>query len=215
MSVLDITAESGSFALSACMRCAITPGDGAAPAELATRARRWAVAGIDLIQLREPTLSAGALYDAARAMLAAIASHHAPTRLLINSRADVAVAAEAHGVHLTSRPGELTAGQVRTLYAAAGLPKPIVSISTHTLEDVRRARDQQVDLILFGPVFEKRVHGELVQEGSGIDLLRAACSAADETPVLALGGVTAENTPDCLAAGAAGIAAIRLFASLK
>jgi thiamine-phosphate pyrophosphorylase len=192
-------------------RYAITPGAGAARDEFAALASQWAAAGVDLIQLREPALSAGALYHAARAILAAIASQHAPAKLLINSRADVAIAAGAHGVHLTSRSGELTAAQVRTLYAQAGLPRPIVSISTHTLEDVRRSYQQQVDLILFGPVFEKRVQGELVREGSGLDLLRQACAAAASTPVLALGGVTAENAPQCLAAGAAGIAAIRLF----
>lgn len=197
------------------LRCAITPGEGGDTAELAGLARSWAEAGVDFIQLREPPLSAGSLFAAAVAMRQAIAEVVAAagsaSRLLVNHRADVALAAGADGVHLTSRPGELTAEQVRTLFALGRLPQPIVSIAAHTLDDVRRAREQRVDLILFGPVFEKRVHGELVHSGSGLALLRQACVEAGDVPVLALGGVTAGNAPSCLEAGAKGIAAIRLF----
>ncbi len=133
-------------------------------------------------------------------------------RLLINSRADVALAVRADGVHLTSTPGELTPAQIRTLYASAGLPAPTHSLSCHTLAEVNAAISAAPDLILFGPVFEKRTGDQLITaEGSGLDLLRQACAAAAPIPVLALGGITAENTPACLAAGAAGIAAIRLF----
>ena len=62
--------------------------------------------------------------------------HSRAPKLLINSRADVAVAAGADGVHLTSAPGSLTPAQVRQLYAAAGLPEPVVSVSCHTLAEV-------------------------------------------------------------------------------
>jgi len=88
----------------------------------------------------------------------------------------------------------------------------VISVSCHTLDEVRRAHEARVDLILFGPVFEKRVARQLIQDGSGLKALEAACRAAEGTPVLALGGITLENTSACLAAGAAGIAAIRLFA---
>ena len=67
-------------------------------------------------------------------------------------------------------------------------------------------------MILFGPVFEKRVDGELVIAGVGLQALHEACVAAGEIPVLALGGVTAELIEDCLRAGAKGVAGIRLFA---
>ncbi len=133
------------------------------------------------------------------------------TKLLVNGRADVAVAAGADGVHLTSRPGELTAEQVRRVFAAAGRGAPLVSASCHTLEDVRRAVDGGVDLVLSGPVFEKRVAGEVVVAGVGLEALREACTAAAGKPVLALGGVTWENAALCLEAGAAGVAGIRLF----
>ncbi|SEG61858.1 thiamine-phosphate pyrophosphorylase [Bryocella elongata] len=211
MAVIGITPGTVSASPQTLLRCAITPGTVARPAELAALARDWAASAIDFVQLREPSLPAGELYHAARAMLEAIASVGAATRLLVNSRADVAVASRAHGVHLTSRAGELTAQQVRELYAVAGLPRPIVGISCHAVEDVRRAVGQEADFAVFGPVFEKRVQGELVRGGSGLDLLREACAAAGETPVLALGGVTTENAASCLAAGAAGIAGIRLF----
>jgi thiamine-phosphate pyrophosphorylase len=102
---------------------------------------------------------------------------------------------------------------VRSLYASAGLPEPVVSVSCHTLAEVDAARTAGVTLILFGPVFEKRADGDLISEGTGLDLLRAACAAAAPIPVLALGGITETNTAACLAADASGIAAIRLFAS--
>jgi thiamine monophosphate synthase len=152
-----------------------------------------------------------------------------PTKLLINSRADIALAVRAHGVHLTSAPGALTPTQIRQLYAHASLPPPIVSLSCHTLEEVTHISasppQARPNLILFGPVFEKFVSTNPTppaqipksapqqnkSTATGLTLLRAACRAAAPIPVLALGGITAENTPATLAAGAAGIAAIRLF----
>jgi thiamine-phosphate pyrophosphorylase len=193
------------------LRYAIT-GDTFTPAD----AVRLAASGVDYIQLRDKRSPAAHVVVLAREILAAIASvTNAPTRLLINSRADVALAAGAHGVHLTSNPNELTPQQVRTLFASnpySLIPNPCTSISCHTLDDVTRAHALGPDLILFGPVFEKRVANLHITDGSGLDLLHRACLAANGTPVLALGGITHENTPACLAAGAAGIAAIRLFA---
>ena len=63
--------------------------------------------------------------------------------------------------------------------------------------------------MLFSPVFEKLSGASLAQ---GLEGLRQACAAAQGIPVFALGGVTAANAQDCVAAGAAGIAGIRLFA---
>jgi thiamine-phosphate pyrophosphorylase len=210
------------------IRCAITDGASSCsglasrgPA-LASAASRWAADRIDFIQLREKHIPAGALVALAQSMLAALrasapedrAENTLPrTRLLINSRADVALAAGADGVHLTSGPDELTPAQVRRLFVRAGLAPPVVSISCHTLAELRRATAAGVDLILFGPVFEKRVRGELVTDGLGLEALGEGCRLAAPTPVLALGGITAANAPVCLQAGAAGIAGIRLFAS--
>jgi len=192
---------------------------------LIAQAIRLAAAGIDFLQLRERDLSAADLASLTRRLLATLRAHNPAPKLLINSRADVAIAACADGVHLTSSPNELTPAQVRALYASAGLPEPAISLSCHTLDEVARAAssapDERPTLILFGPVFEKviaevrssqnSIVNKKIAAGAGLDLLRAACAAAVPVPVLALGGVTRANTAVTLAAGAAGIAAIRLF----
>ena len=172
---------------------------------------RWAADGIDFIQLREKDLSATAIAALARNILKNIALAASSTRLLINSRYDIVIAAGAHGVHLTSDPSELTPTQVRRIYASAGLHAPIVTVSCHTIEEVRRAREDQADAILFAPVFEKKLSDNESIPGQGLDRLHSACTAASPVPIYALGGVTLENAAACVAAGAAGIAGIRLF----
>jgi thiamine-phosphate pyrophosphorylase len=184
---------------------------------LLQHARHCAAVGIHFLQLREKDLPAHDLASLARAMLAVFNTQgRSRTRLLINSRADVAIATRADGVHLTSREGELTPTQVRSLYAHAGLSEPVVSVSCHTLAEVDRARSTGASLILFGPVFQKTIAdasgGEtLIAAGAGLEALRAACAGSGKIPVLALGGITEADAAACLAAGAAGVAGIRLF----
>ena len=194
------------------LRYAITSGDdaGLCTATIAN-ARRWAVEGVEYVQLREKQLGAGELVRLAVRLGEVLREDGGWTKLLVNGRADVAVAAGADGMHLTSRPGELTAEQVRRVFALAGRGGTFVSASCHTLEDVRRAVGGGADLILFGPAFEKQVAGAVVVAGVGMEALRKACNLAEETPVLAVGGVTPENAVLCIDAGAAGIAGIRLF----
>jgi thiamine-phosphate pyrophosphorylase len=178
-------------------------------------AARWVADGIDFIQLREKDLPAAEIAALARQIRRSIDRASSSTKLLINSRPDIAIATGAHGVHLTASPDELTLAQVRDLFAATGRPGPFITISCHTLEEVRLARENQADAILFGPVFEKSVDGQIVTPGRGVDGLRAACIAAGNIPVYALGGVTADNATLCLEAGAVGIAGIRLFHTSK
>jgi thiamine-phosphate pyrophosphorylase len=231
------------YAITDRARLAAESGQQAEPARqaaLLAQAARLAADGIDFLQLRERDLSAAALASLARRLLAILRAHQPAPKLLINSRADIAIATCADGVHLTSAPGSLTPAEVRALYAAASLPEPIVSLSCHTLAEVARAAsfapEERPTLILFGPVFEKVAAKNIVAEqalslngdaedrapekslgdkkistGTGLDLLRAACAAAAPIPVLALGGITRANTDICLDTGAAGIAAIRLF----
>jgi thiamine-phosphate pyrophosphorylase len=194
---------------------ALYPGDEhEKQAALLYEASRWAAEGIDIIQLREKDLPAADIAALAREILRAISTKNSPAKLLINSRPDIALATGAHGVHLTAAPGELTPAQVRSLYSA-DLTAPVITVSCHTLEDVRRARENHADAILFAPVFEKTFADRGVDQGTilgqGLDQLRDACRAASPVPVYALGGVTLENAPSCLAAGAVGIAGIRLF----
>lgn len=170
----------------------------------------WAADGIDFIQLREKDLPARDLATLARNILGVIPAG-SKTRLLINSRADVALATLAHGVHLTAAPGELTPSQIRSLYTTTGSPSPIITISCHTLAEVKQARHHQADAILFAPIFGKFIAGKLITPGLGLDQLRTAATTSSPIPIYALGGVTLENAPSCLAAGAAGIAGIRLF----
>ena len=187
--------------------------------------RRWAFDAVDIVQLREKHLETGELFALAQAGIQALRTFSGPAntsdpaipvytlpRFLVNGRPDIAAAVGADGVHLPSGPGTLTPAQVRKVFFAAGLPRCFVSVSCHTLDEVHAARDAGADLLLFGPVFEKRVAGKVVVPGLGLATLGQACEAAKPLPVLALGGVTAANTPACLQAGARGVASIRLFA---
>ncbi len=198
------------------LRCAITRGEGwtAVP-----QAMRWAAAGVEFVQLREKHLGAEELGRLACAVARAVRrlrpgqqdAARGGTRLLLNGPPELAARAGVDGVHLTARRNEATPAEIRRRFALLGAPPPLVGVSCHTLEQVRRADDGGADLILFGPVFEKRVGGVMVVPGAGLELLHAACIAAVATPVLALGGVTWSNAASCLQAGAAGVAGIRLF----
>jgi thiamine-phosphate pyrophosphorylase len=189
------------------LKCAITGGEGwGAMAQV----RRWAEEGVDFVQLREKQMDAEELVKLAVAMVEVLRGS-GKTKLLVNGRPDVAVAAGADGVHLTSREGELTVGQVREVFRMAGAGRAVVGVSCHGVEEVRRAAAEGVDLILFGPVFEKRVAGEMVGEGVGLARLQEASEAAEGVPVLALGGVRWPRAELCVEAGAAGVAGIRLF----
>jgi len=178
-------------------------------AALVRQAGLWAEQGIEVIQLREKDLPTTALTALAREILKAIGS--APTLLIINSSVDAAVAAKAHGVHLTSRPSAPTPTQVIRRYAKAGLPEPLITVSCHNLEEIQRARAAEPDAILFAPVFGKIVAGKTVTPAAGLEALRTACRAANPIPVFALGGVTLGRALLCLEAGAAGVAGVRLF----
>ena len=126
------------------------------------------------------------------------------TQLLINDRADIAAAAGADGVHLTSL--SLPPDIVRRTFGADFL----IGVSTHSLEEAAAAGRSGADFIVFGPVFDtlsKRQYGEPL----GLAELRKVTSELAPFPVLALGGVTTNNVADCIDAGAAGIAAIRIL----
>ena len=159
-------------------------------------------AKVNLLQLREKDLSARVLYELGRQ--AAKLVKNSNTQLLINDRADIARAAEADGVHLTTR--SLEAGLVRKIYGVDFL----IGVSTHSQGEAQAARDQDATFAVYGPVFEtasKRMYGEPL----GLDSLRKCVSNLWPFPVLALGGVTLETVRACFSAGASGIAAIRLF----
>jgi thiamine-phosphate pyrophosphorylase len=176
----------------------------------------WTAGGVHFIQLREKDLAAADLQSLARDIVAKIDCSR--SRLLVNisapESAALAVAAGADGVHIAGKPTPGAALRVRQIFRTAGRTSDlnaIISVPCHTLDDIHVARKEQVDLMLFSPVFEKRAAPEAAPQG--LDALRRAVAAAEAIPVLALGGVTSTNAQDCLTAGAAGVAGIRLFAA--
>ena len=126
------------------------------------------------------------------------------TRVLVNDRADIARASYADGVHLTTR--SLPAQVVRDTYG----PEFLIGVSTHSLREAQDARKNGADFVVFGPVFETESKREF-GEPQGLEKLREVTHALDEFPVLAIGGISLENVAECFAAGARGVAAIRLL----
>ena len=162
-------------------------------------------AGVDLIQIREKDLVGRDLYKLCAEVLRLPNPHG--TKILVNARADVALAAGAHGLHLpsTSPPPSAFRGILPDDF--------LIGVSCHSLGDIRRAEAESADYVVFGPVFEtpSKTHYGLPQK---IERLYQACAAVD-LPVLALGGITGYNVASCLQVGVAGIAGISLFQTEK
>ena len=183
---------------------------------LLEKIREAASAGIDYIQLREKDLPTRDLESLAREAVRAIreglpTDHHPlPTALLINSRTDIALAVGAQGIHLRSE--DIRPQEVREIWTkcGAGAPArvsqqaPLIAVSCHSPREVAQAAAAGANLAVFAPVFEKKG-----ATPAGLAALHEA--SKNKIPVLALGGVTLANAHSCLAAGASGIAAIRLF----
>jgi len=164
--------------------------------------------GVDLIQLREKDLVTRQLEVLTHAAFRVVRenSREPLSRLLINSRSDVATACGVDGVHLQS--DDISPSEVRWIWAHTGHSvRPLVSVSCHSADDVARAAGEGADFAVFAPVFEKKDAPQT--RAAGLDGLREACR--QKIPVLALGGMTLNNAGVCIDAGAAGIAAIRLF----
>ena len=166
--------------------------------ERATEAR------VALVQIREKALTARTLFQLASR--AASLTRGSETRVLVNDRADIARASGCDGVHLSTR--SLASSVARGVLGEEFL----IGVSAHTRDEAREASEGGADFAVFGPVFDtpsKRAYGQPV----GLEALKENALALAPFPLVALGGVTEENAGACLAVGAEGVAAIRLFAN--
>lgn len=167
-----------------------------------------AQAGCQLIQIREKDMSAKALDAFTRAAIRCARPHGA--RVLVNDRLDVAMAAGADGVHL--RVSSIPTREARDLATKKGRTDFLIGASTHSIADARLAEDGGADFIVCGPVYNtmsKQAYGPPL----GLELLAEICDAT-AIPALALGGINLSNYSETLRRGAAGIAAISLFADM-
>ena len=183
---------------------------------LIQKIEEFVAAGIDWVQIREKDLPARELALLTRQALGIAAKYSAKRssaiRVLVNDRLDVAIGDRADGVHLGERC--VPVAEAKRLVESAIRKQTIeqsflIGASCHSIEAAQTAERDGADYIFFGPVFStpsKATYGE----PQGLTRLTDLCRLV-AIPVLAIGGITAENANSCLQAGATGLAAIRLF----
>jgi thiamine-phosphate pyrophosphorylase len=174
-------------------------------------------AGADWIQIREKDMAAHQLVDLVRDAVTSAGAlrsagdaldERANPQVIVNDRLDAALAAGAAGVHL----GRESLGALQVVKWCRGGNAPeefLVGVSCHSIEEAREAESAGANYIFFGPVFEtpsKRAFGK----PQGVACLSETCRSV-RVPVIAIGGVDERNAQECTGAGAAGIAAIRMF----
>jgi thiamine-phosphate pyrophosphorylase len=167
-----------------------------------------ATAGVDWIQIREKDLEARELAELSA--LAVRACRGTTARVIVNDRLDVAFAAPAGGAHLGE--SSLPVAEARRLIEARRKTREgefLVGVSCHSTVSARTAAEGGADYIFFGPIFPTPAKAAFGAP-QGLARLAEVCRAV-HVPVLAIGGITAENAAACWECGAAGIAAIRLF----
>lgn len=168
-----------------------------------------AAAGIDWIEIREKDLPTRKLLELTGQTIAVTQKEaNANTHVVVNDRLDVAIAAGAAGVQLggSSIP---VAEAVRWCRAGNAPPDFMVGASCHDVQEAIAAERAGGSYIFFGPVYETPAKMKFGAP-QGVDKLAEVCRSV-QIPVLAIGGINEENAEACLRAGAAGIAAIRLF----
>ncbi len=188
------------------IRCYITDSQSAGGVEPLLHWVAQAIAdGVEWIQLREKQMTTFDLVQLTKRVMAL--TEPARTKVIVNSRLDVALACGAHGVHLPS--DSMPVQRVRQI-----APTPfLIGVSTHSLEEALRAEQEGASYVFFSPVFtsvSKQGYGPEKGSLAGLHALQRVCKEV-RIPVLALGGVDEGNALQCKQAGAAGIAAISMF----
>lgn len=158
---------------------------------------------VDFVQIREKKLSARDVFELTRQ--AVQISRNTATKILVNDRSDVALAANADGVHLTST--SLSAKIIRQNFP----PDFLIGVSCHSLADCENARNNGANFATYSPIYFSPNKGNPV----GLAKLKEVCDALGDFPILALGGVDETNFSETLQNGASGIAAIRLLNSTE
>ena len=154
-------------------------------------------AGARIMQLRLKDASGRDFLAAARAI--AEMCRRRGAILIVNDRVDIAILADAHGVHLGQTDLPLDAAR-----RIAG-PGMMIGISTHNVEQARAAENGVADYIGFGPMYPGGLRNNVT--GKGLDGLRAI-RAAVKIPIVAIGGITEARVAETLAAGADAVAII-------
>jgi thiamine-phosphate pyrophosphorylase len=149
-----------------------------------------------IVQLRAPQLTTSQVEPEATKLVG-----YSPVLVVISSRADLAVACDAAGIHLPER--DIATSDARRLMGTR-----LVGRSVHSLESAMTAESEGADYVIYGPVWPSASHLGLAPVG--LDGL-AEVARSVRIPVLAIGGVTPERIAECHRAGAAGYAAIRMF----
>jgi thiamine-phosphate pyrophosphorylase len=181
------------------IRYLITDGSAARDLQAWLAKLRFWLDDVDFAQIREPEFDIRELTSVVKG----ICAENRRARILVNDRADVAIAAGADGVHL--RDGSVAANDIRKI-APAGF---IISAACHSVEGVRAAAKSGADYIVLAPIFAP-LSKSASHRPLGLDPLREAARTV-RAPVIALGGITEENAGACLEAGAVGVAGISLF----
>ena len=156
-------------------------------------------AKISLIQIREKQISARLVFELTAE--AVKFTQNTDTKILMNDRADIALAANADGVHLTSR--SLSAEVIRHNFPADF----IIGVSAHTVESAEQAQNQDADFATFSSIFDSPNKGN----PQGLEKLREVCEKLKPFPIIALGGINETNYKSVLDNGASGFAAIRFL----
>jgi len=191
---------------------------GATPENLVKQIGAAVEAGVDWVQVREKDLPARDLNEIVRAAVRYSAERFVRhpeiprVKIIVNDRMDIALAAGADGVHLGGE--SLAVNEINKVRASGVFSEGfLIGCSCHSMEDAQKAERDGADYVYFGPIFETPAK---IKFGApqGIDRLKEVSSSVS-IPVIAIGGIGVEDAADCVRAGAAGVAAIRMFQAAK